>query len=1155
MAIVGPNGCGKSNIVDAIRWVLGEQRTRSLRADKMEAVIFNGTQKRKPLGMAEVTINIENDNGLLSSSCSEIAITRRLFRSGDSEYLINKTPSRLRDIHDLFMDTGLTHNTYSIIELQMVESIISGPSESRRRLIEEAAGIAKYKSRKNSAEKRLSSTKENLIRLNDIHGEIEKQFKSLRRQASKALRHRALQKALELYLLIDLCTENIGLREKQIPVEKELKGIRDSLDRTEETLNANRTQLNAFEGKELLNKSNLNRIEDSLKNLEQKAIVSDRETALSSQRRDYLSIKIDELNEQKHELTKQSERNVEDFNNLQEEIKDLEKESGLTKSSLETKIKELEKYNETYTNGREKLIQARERVDSLKMRFKSQNDEINKNKDEQIKINSRIIKLREKSQSISEEKKRKRNNIEELSETNKYLKKQFDITALSLKDNRAKLVTFRGQQNSHMSKTINTKVELDTTKAMLKAHLAQSNPKESKPEVLREISKTESLLTVEKLIETPSKYQAAIGAVLERILTAYEIPDIRTLLMVSENLKPTENAILRVINSEQESLGQIQLSDHTEDSVIASDVIRNKGEFGRFLTNRLSRTVIVPGLDQMLNLIDWAKQEKVCLVTLGGEVFEADGVFYLGESKPELLQIGWATRKESYEKEILTKEVSFSKIEKEMISINQEIALTETQISEKRKLSFSLQDKIETNKRVINHAREDLRQIEKNDSNLLSELNNLKQHFENNAEKEKQFKKETGLSKELSNLENKYSILEQDFKTAEHSRFRLIEERATITSRLTQINEKLSNHKQLSKSLDHRQLTFKKDMATLNSKFAHNTQEIKDAKLNIQKLLSQTKNINKAKLEIIDSLTKTKAKLSDIKQNQQSLRALRENSIKEQQSLLELRSEVEAQAISLRQRVKEIDKRIELESQFTSAGINQNTIDDAQEELENLKLGELSTEEIRIRISSLGPVNMLAINEIGEVRDRYNFLSDQKKDLENAIELLEDTIDRINIEARRRFRETFDHVNKNFQNLFRELFEGGESRIILDDADPLEADISILATPTGKKLQTLSMLSGGEKSLTSIAFLFAIYQVRPSPFCILDEIDAPLDDANVIRFNKLINRFSENTQYLIISHNKKTMSVADCLIGVTLAEDGASKLVSVKIEKEDDRDE
>ncbi|MBT7789765.1 MAG: hypothetical protein HN757_12885 [Calditrichaeota bacterium] len=364
--------------------------------------------------------------------------------------------------------------------------------------------------------------------------------------------------------------------------------------------------------------------------------------------------------------------------------------------------------------------------------------------------------------------------------------------------------------------------------------------------------------------------------------------------------------------------------------------------------------------------------------------------------------------------------------------------------------------------------------------------------------------------------------------------------------------ERLNNGRKAVERFERMSQQLEADIAAQQAKMANNDIELDRVRKAVVNIEGQQVLTRKEKVKSAESIAKLNSEKVALRKERDEMKDSLRNLNLRQRELLEARSTIEGHVIGLRERLREVDRRLEEEAHVSPITVHKETVDNALKELEPLGYVNLSAEKIRTRISSIGPVNMLALEELKAVEERYLFLRDQKLDLENGIEVLEETIDRINTEARRRFRETFDQININFQRLFRRLFEGGEARIQLEGEDPLEADIIILATPTMKKLQSLSMLSGGEKALTAIALLFAIYQVRPSPFCILDEVDAPLDDANIGRFNRLVKEFSDNTQYLVITHNKRTMTAADNLIGVTLNEDGSSHIVSVKLERTDE---
>jgi len=1152
MSVVGPNGCGKTNIVDAIRWVLGEQRTSALRADRMEAVIFNGTQFRRPLGMAEVTLTIENDKKLLPSPFSEVAITRRLYRSGESEYLINRTPCRLRDIHDMFTDTGFGHSAYSIIELQMVEGIISGPSEARRNLIEEAAGVAKFKARRNSAERRLISTSESLIRLEDVYSEIEKRYRSLKRQASRARRYQNLARALQLRILVDLAEERVDILNKRHPLEATLQELENQIEEVESAIEAANRKLTTMEARELTLIDRFNRSQNTLKQLDRREAEMNGEIALTRQRITFLKDGMNNADQYHSELNKT-------INNSRDALKT----ANIDVSNLESKFEEMKDYladlevqfadTKTKYESTQKTINIiRREEENARQKLASHMEGIRSRKNENYRLNNAISKLNKERENIKQ-------NIEV--ETNKQAQIQQEnaIDEKRLKeitDSQKKTIEALNKAHKTHADVLSAKAraaaEVEAAKTALSAHHARASSSIVLPETLKNITSEEKLTPIGERIECQQEYRAALGAALRSILDAFDRPDEEAAFGIAEKFQPPENAVLRfpMKTTISYQLSAVSHRPNIAGCLYAPDLVTNQDDFGDFLRQRLSDVIVVPDKQALRSIIPYASEHGLRLVTLAGECFEPDGVLYAGRLDPDAMQIGWSSKLKEFEHNYSSAKKNLTNAENEVKTASNTLKKTEIDTTEHREKNRELEDKIIAVKRCI----ESLDMKIDGNHNRLHEIDREVLKLQQRQQKTTIPDDVSGLKKNLEKtvadaVEARKKTL-KEFQAAEKQRIRIAETRASVSAELSRYTERINTARN---AVDFNKQTINQasaDLATHDAKITNSKTELDRVNKASENIVKQLEFIELEKKDTSDKLNKIKDERNALRNERDNVKNSSTEAQTRQKDALKQRSELEGQVIGLRERLREVDRRLEEETHVQPSTVGLETAKSAISELEAIEYADLSAEKLRTRINSLGPINMVALDELKPVEERYRFLTDQKQDLENGIEVLEETIDRINSEARRRFRETFDKVNLNFQELFRTLFEGGEARIHIEGDDPLEADIKISVTPTGKKLQALSMLSGGEKALTAIALIFAIYEVRPSPFCVLDEIDAPLDDANVMRFNKLVNQYAQNTQYMIVTHNKRTMSEADSLVGVTLGGDGTSHLVSVKLEKE-----
>ena len=1156
IALVGPNGCGKSNIVDSIRWVLGEQRTSVLRADRMESVIFNGTQHRRPLGMAEVTLTIENNRDILPSSFSEVAITRRLYRSGESEYAINRTPSRLRDINEMFQDTGFGRGTYSIIELPMVEGIISGPSESRRKLVEEAAGVAKFKSRRASSERRLASTRESLVRLEDVYGEIEKRFRTLKRQASRAQNYQSLERALELRILIDLSEERVEIISNRDPLEIRLKEINTELEKTESHTESSTTRLNANEGNELIIVDRLNRANDTQKRLERRDTEMNGEIALAQQRISYLQKDKSDIIERREDLQRRIKNAESSHINAQADVKGLES----TVSEFDNRIATLElKFEEAkanYTANQKITNTARLNLNAAQSKLSNLRDEIRRREAENIRRKKKTSQTVQERETLTVSLDKIKQSSKSITMENAAsVTKVLYLRKLLISESK-ELELLREEHASALSTKAQASAKVDAARGALNSHRARASASFALPKALKKVAKEKNLISLGERIQSNPEHRAAIAAGLRPVLDALDIEDLAGVFQVSEKFDKRENAIMRFPGSNGSSKCvnglNVEIPEEFSGCQFISSLILNQDELGDFLRNRLCDVVLVSDRENQRDMSGWASENKLRLITPDGECLDPDGVFHAGQLDPDAMQIGWSSRLTELEKNLKSVQNLAEEAKIQVQTNSSALSKSEESFKNHRNQLRKQEDKSAETERMIARFNAEIERKAARLNELVSELNRYQKEtldaFDSNQYNEKTEVLELAVTEAESKHKEAVGALQQ----IEYSRIQAAEKRAQVSAEKSQRLERLNNGRKAVERFERMSQQLEADIAAQQAKMANNDIELDRVRKAVVNIEGQQVLTRKEKVKSAESIAKLNSEKVALRKERDEMKDSLRNLNLRQRELLEARSTIEGHVIGLRERLREVDRRLEEEAHVSPITVHKETVDNALKELEPLGYVNLSAEKIRTRISSIGPVNMLALEELKAVEERYLFLRDQKLDLENGIEVLEETIDRINTEARRRFRETFDQININFQRLFRRLFEGGEARIQLEGEDPLEADIIILATPTMKKLQSLSMLSGGEKALTAIALLFAIYQVRPSPFCILDEVDAPLDDANIGRFNRLVKEFSDNTQYLVITHNKRTMTAADNLIGVTLNEDGSSHIVSVKLERTDE---
>jgi len=1145
MAVVGPNGCGKTNIVDAIRWVLGEQRTGILRADRMEAVIFTGTSKRKPLGMGEVTLTIENNRGMLPAIYSEVAITRRLFRSGESEYLINRNTARLRDIADLFTDTGFGSNAYSIIELAMVEGIISGPTSARRFLFEEAAGVSRYKARRQAAEKRLQTTKEDLLRIEDIYQEVEKSFHNLKRQASRARRYQELEKAIRCRVIADLADERLDILRRREPLEAKLAELEAEREQAEADATRATTDLLSQEGRELSLIDRTNRTQETLKRIDRREAELEGEAALINQRIAFLENERTQSDQRRAELHDAVIRNEElRQKSLRETTESQGKLTETTRSrdalAAEMRALEgaLEKLAGLLTTAEERETKAENTLEEARESASSEDDtrrdlvaQQSRLEREIAQLNKEIAGLESALKSADKAAADSARAAEEAASSRVKLVKELD--------------SLRHRQSDALASEARARADCEAAQAALQAHRSLASERRL-PKAVQSVVEKEKLRILAARLKCQPEHRTALAAALKPVLGALDRPDWDSVAGLAKQVEAGAHSVLRFPITGVAA--RKMFASPAPDCHWGAELVGNDGSLGDFLCSRLSDVVLVPGWSELAKWADWARKNNVRLVTSDGVLLEPDGVLFVGGSDPDALQVGWESRERELEKRLKDAETAQTKTASERQSNAAALKAGESELAKAEAAYRRAGDDAARAERQRDGARDNLERIQHRVSGATRELERVSGELESTADTGTETPDLTGLEDELEEARAERAKLDGELRKLERQRLGLSQSSSAVNAEIATLTERLSASERDAERGERELKNAQDALGTLEARLAEGSGELERTRQSVENNTAQLELIAREKRDVTATMDATRSERLTLKHDRDAATVRLNEAQARQKASYADRSRVESEAISLRERLREVDRRLIEDAAFQPTDVDEGTAIEMIAALADLELADLPAEKLKLRLQSLGPVNMLALEELKEVESRYKFLADQKQDLQKGIDVLAETIDRINSEARRLFRETFDQINLNFQETFRILFEGGEARIALEEGDPLEADIRIWATPSGKKLQSLSVLSGGEKALTAVALLFSIYRARPTPFCILDEVDAPLDDTNVVRFNKLIHQHTRDTQFLIVTHNKRTMEAADCLYGVTLDEDGCSQIVSVKFE-------
>lgn len=1156
--VVGPNGSGKSNISDAIRWVLGEQSAKTLRGSKMEDVIFSGTSKRRPLSFAEVTLVFDNKDGSLPIDYSEVCITRRLFRSGESEYYINKNSCRLKDIRELFMDTGIGKDGYSIIGQGRIDEILSSKSEDRRNIFEEAAGIVKFKTRKEEAEKKLKRTEENITRINDILNEIESQLSPLKKQAEKAKEYLELAEALKdlevnLYLReIDRLKGQVEHIEKQKSViQEQLKYNEEKREILENKYNEVKNEIEKMEKNIEIIQNDRYDIQNKVEKIDGEIRLCDEKTEILKAERSKISINVEKLVKRQNEIKTEKLELVNCKEKLNEKINSLkcELDGHLNKlDRLEDEIKSKERGIE---DKKEVVIQLLNNITEIKSKINSTKTFII-NIDKRIKqIDKEINELVYKKSDIETQIK----NIDsEIQLLNNKLNEITDLKHSLINDKEKLEEKFR-----------NINMQLERIKGEIQAKVSKYNLlKEMKESydgfyksvknVLKAIKKDRYLGegvkgVVAELLRVDKKYEVAIeialGSALQNIVTNSENEAKR----IIEYLK--ENKLGRVTFLPMTSIKGKGLKSYEEEIIktngvigIASKLIEINEEYREIFEYLLGRVVIVETIDDGIRISKKLKY-SMKIVSLDGEVINPGGSITGGSLSSKNVRLLSRERElNDLDKQIVELKEAYKGLEIESKSINDELL----------KLNF----KLEKNENDINKLNLDISNFEnsklqkererlnlidliekyKNEKNqLLSEMTELNREIEN-------------LSSDLKNTENRYNLSKTEIDNLVNNFEKNKLERDDLSKYLTDIKINLASCKQEIKGVNESLLKLDEEYTRIANDIESFENESEKIEENIKKLQSQRTMLIIKKNELSQEILEYDIRLKEIKSDKNNFM---QSFYNEQEKIKEMNKKINDLQLSKNTLdIKLARYNMQLENYtnklWDDYELSYQMALEYKKELENVTKVQNEIRDLKRKIKSLGEINVSSIEEFERVNDRFKFLTEQKNDLIKAKQSLNKVIKDMERKMVEQFSINFEKIRKNFSEVFEKLFGGGKADIYLEDKENvLTSGIEIIAQPPGKKLQSLSLLSGGEKALTAIALLFAILKTKPTPFCILDEIEAALDEANVFRFADYLRDFSENTQFIVITHRKGTMEAADSLYGVTMEEEGVTKLVSVKL--------
>jgi len=1159
-AIVGPNGCGKSNVVDAVKWVLGEQSVKSLRSGHMADVIFGGSSSRKSLGAAEVSLFISNpgegDARQLAVETDEVQITRKIYKSGESEYRINGKACRLKDIRELFMDTGIGTRAYSILEQGQIEYLVSASKADRRSIFEEAAGISKYKAHKKEALRKLDRTEQNLLRLADILGEVAKRLRSVKLQAGKArnyLRYTKRLKDLQVnYSMVEYARNHDLLHEKNAALDdvgEQFGTVTAEVAREDSRISELGEKMIDAEHKLGETGNRLVSVQSKIEQRVQRIEFLRTRIEESEQRKSSATERIEKLNEQRSVFDADSAQYERELANCDRMVEEREREIGdaqETIARINAECASLEAHLEDEKSGIIDIVRRTAQLhneiqsisvyrgnlssqkDRLAGRAKTAKAELEELFTDKAQHNARLSDIEKVLSELADNLESKRKKIEE-------------VDAIVATDN--KRLAHSKEVKSAVSSELTVLADMEKRSEGLNAGV--KNILQNRSAGGGRLDYVEGILA--EIVEAGVDYATAVEAALEGQTDTLVVSSMSRLLSDTETIEKLDGRVAFL------GLDRIEpFVDTTDLSQLAGvkgrlvEFVKFEGRYAPLIWNLLGRTLVVDTLDSAVELAG-RLGDKYRFVTLDGRLYEADGIVRLGP-------LGKATG-------LISRKSRLRQLGETIDGIVSEIAGLEAQIDKNEQTNAHLNELCKNLRTAVYEANtekmqvtsglgvleQSIKRLREEEPLIAGEIDLLGAQIEQSVQKEYDSKQKLD---ELDTVNNERTkrIKELEVKAADRK-----EQQQTLTDKLTDLKVSMGQASEQSKAL-------KLVLASLKGQMGENRAVCESAR---EEIRSCTDQLTRAQRDILTCESEVSELFVEKEKSQQDSSVLQ----KEARELAEEQKRTEEQIRLKRGEKAEIEEKInELKIEISQLQVKQEDLvervgeelqidlveayksyEDRQVDWEEVKAEIL---ELRGKIERLGNVNIDAIDEQETLEKRHEFLSTQVADLNASRGQLQQLINRLNKKCREQFRETFEEIRGHFQGIFRKLFGGGRADIMLDDTeDILDAGIEIIARPPGKETRSISLLSGGEKSLTALALLFAVFKTKPSPFCFLDEVDAALDEANNERFNALVEEFQQHSQFIIITHAKRTMSIADVLFGITMQQRGVSKKISVRFEE------
>lgn len=1140
--IVGPNGCGKSNIVDSIRWVIGEQKISHLRSENLDSLVFNGSKTRSASGLAEVSLTFENTKNLLPTEFSTVTITRKFYKSGESEYRLNDVQCRLKDIQNLFMDTGVSTDSYAIIALDMVDDLIKDKDNSRRKMLEQAAGISIYKTRKKEAKAKLDATEQDLARIEDLLFEINNQLKALESQAKKAEKYHEIKKDYrEISIeLAKASLEGFNLTYKELNEQHETET--DKKVKLEAEIATEEAALEQQKLEFVEKERQLQSMQHAYNEMVQSVRTKENDKNLSAQRLEHLKEKETSL----REFLQKAEGN----------LKGIDESIGFTNTQVEDEQKALEILNEQLAQlnndvnaRREVLEEKRQLLNSLRSEYQQiQRSQFDAEKKVAVADTS-VQNLQRVIGQIEEERKHRDEQRHHLDNERMLKEKELSIKKVDLEQ-------LQHHQEQTKEQILQTQSVLDGLRNNLADETRKLDAKKNEHDLLKSmIDSMEGYPDSVKFLHNNERwnhhapilsdvlyvneeYRTALENVLEPYLSYYVVNDLQEGLqavhLLDENKKGKANFFLL----DKVNAGGADLAAHSlEGAIPALSVVEVEDKYRKLAEHLLGNVFIADSEDALQNSNGFVVIEKHGKYVKGKYSLTGGSVGLIEGKK-----IGRAKNLEKLQDEIGAQDTVVEALRAEIQSRHNEVIafnedLRETAIRDTEREIQTLTNEVF----ALHNKLENLHSLQTNSQHRLEELHlQMQQTHESVAGVRNQLGEFNEL---LQQNANRLAEAEETFRLAETEYNEASRQYNEFNLNVTRQQSKINGLRQ--------ELDFKTNQLNdLKQQVESNTSHLSDTIFSIEQSATSLKEIEESLLQLVRSKDEEEQRLNEADQAYYNFRnqlAEKESAIRHQvkdkeqveyllAAIKDKLNELKLQLAGMKERMN-VEFRINLEDILGEARTSETAVEELQEKADRMKK----------RLENLGEVNPTAIEAFTEMKKRYDFIVEQKTDLVNAKESLLKTIEEVEVTANQKFLDTFHLVRENFSKVFKSLFtEDDQCDLVLENPENVaESGIDVVAKPKGKRPSSLTQLSGGERTLTATALLFAIYLIKPAPFCILDEVDAPLDDANVSKFTNMIRQFSDNSQFIIVTHNKMTMSTVDVIYGVTMQEPGVSKLVPV----------